>query len=181
MKEGLIRLTDEKDIFYDSIERVYRYRQHCPQCNVALPKCMCYNDLDLLLNDIDDGISDFTCSSKCALIIGEWDELEEAMLASDVHKDMSDLIRTLSDEQMKEYLKKEYEGCNIYIDWDKRTRENMITMLKENNLREDILEFFDVSRGKSIEELTEEEASKVLTILTEDGDFDAPHGDYCNT
>jgi len=23
MKEGLIRLTDEKDIFYDSIEKVY--------------------------------------------------------------------------------------------------------------------------------------------------------------
>lgn len=79
MKEGLIRLTDEKDVFYDSIEKVYRYRMRCPNCSKVGVNCRCYQDLDALLSDIGEGLADFTCSAKCALIIGDWDELDEAM------------------------------------------------------------------------------------------------------
>ena len=82
MKEGLIRLTDERDIFYDSIEKVYRYRMHCPNCGITIKNCMCYHDLDRLLDDIDEGIADYTCSAKCALFLGEWDELGEAKQAA---------------------------------------------------------------------------------------------------
>jgi hypothetical protein len=52
-------------------------------------------------------------------------------------------------------------------------------MLEENNLIGDMLEYFNISRCKSIEELSEEEARKVFDLLTEDGDFDFPGGDEC--
>ena len=179
MKNGLIRLTNEKDIFYDSIEKIYRYRMHCPKCG-ALGICKCYDqDLDGLRDDIDDGIADYTCSSKCALIIGKWDKLAEAMQSVGIYKDASDLIKKVSDAQIKKYLKKEYDGCHIFIDWDKRTHEDILTMLEENNLIGDMLEYFNISRGKSIEELSEEESRKVFDLLTEDGDFDFPGGKEC--
>lgn len=41
MKDGLIRLTNEKDIVYDSIGKTYRYRMHCPKCG-AIGICKCY-------------------------------------------------------------------------------------------------------------------------------------------
>lgn len=30
MKEGFVRITGMPDVFYDSIEKLYRYRMHCP-------------------------------------------------------------------------------------------------------------------------------------------------------
>ena len=81
MKEGLIRLKNEKNIFYDSIEKVYRYRMHCPMCGKIITPCQCYHDLYRLERDIDDGIADYTCSSKCSLMGNEWEELGEAMQA----------------------------------------------------------------------------------------------------
>ncbi len=120
MKEGLIRLTDEKDIFYDSVEKVYRYRVHCPNCGKVANNCQCYMHLERLLADIDGGLADFTCSAKCALLFGDWSELSEAMQEAGLH-------------------------------------------------------------GKELEDLTEEEADRILEILTADGDFDYPCGRECET
>lgn len=106
MKEGLIRLTDKKDVFYDSIEKVYRYRQHCPNCGVVLPKCQCYEDLDLLLMDIDDNIADVCCSSKCCLLMGGFDELDEAMQELSLERDVNLALTELTDEQRIEAVKK---------------------------------------------------------------------------
>jgi len=117
MKEGLIRITDEKDIFYDSVEKVYRYRMHCPSCGKVVPICRCYQDIEELLMNIDEGIANYTCSSKCTLLIGEWDEIDEAMQTLGLYPDIS--------------------------------------------------------------ELTEEQASQVLTILTENDDVDYPPGKDC--
>lgn len=124
MKEGLVKLKNENDVFYISNEKIYRYRMHCPKCGKEAKPCICYQDLEDLLGDIDDGIADFCCSSKCALLIGEWDELGEAMQAAG-----------LTD---------------------------------------------DIFCCPGIEDLTEEQAKKVLNILTEDDcDFDFLRGDAC--
>lgn len=32
MRHGLIRITGQPDLFYDSIQKEYRYRLHCPRC-----------------------------------------------------------------------------------------------------------------------------------------------------
>lgn len=181
MKEGLIRLTDEKDIFYDSIEKVYRYRMHCSYCDNVIPRCQCYHDLDKLLEDIDEGIADYACSYKCSLMGGEWDELEEAMCRAGIHKNTNDLIKTLSDEQIREYLTKEYDGHNICCCWDKYKRKNLLLVIKENRLEDEILEYFKISKGKTVEELTEEEAKKVVDILCDEYDFDFPRGEECAT
>lgn len=192
MKDGLIRLTDEKDIFYDSIERVYRYRQHCPQCNTVLKNCICYNDLDLLLNDIDDGISDYTCSSKCALLIGDFDELNEAMQEVGLEKDIKTALKELTDTQRVEHIQC-YQIEDVFVVLFSQGSSIPINHLKDPSTEEqieiimamgdakDVLYNNEIDIHPEIEDLTEEQASQVLTILTEDGGFDAPHGDYCNT
>ncbi len=179
MKEGLIRLTDEKDIFYDSIEKVYRYRQHCPQCGTKIDTCMCYNDLELLFSDIDDNISDYTCSAKCSLLAGDWDYLSDAMENVGCYRKASELIKNIPDNDIKEYLEGIFLGYGLKINLKEHTRDLMLTILKENQLEEDIIEHFEIDRGKSIEELTEDEAKEVLEMLTSDYDGDYPHGDFC--
>jgi len=79
MKEGLIKLIGEKEIFYDSVKKVYRYRMHCPNCGMVAKKCRYYHDLDNLLSDIDAGLANYTCSSICALLYGHFDEITDAM------------------------------------------------------------------------------------------------------
>ncbi len=179
MKEGLIRLTDERDIFYDSIERVYRYRQHCPNCGTKIDNCMCYNDLDLLLSDIDEGISDYTCSAKCALLVGDWEELSDAMEDVGCYRKASELIQNIPDNDIKEYLEGIFLGYGHKINFKEHTRDRMLIILKENQLEEDIIEHFEIERGKSIKELTDDEAKAVLEKLTSDFDEDYPHGDFC--
>lgn len=111
MKEGLIRLTNEKNIFYDSIERVYRYRIHCPNCGIIVPTCRCYNDLDLLLSDIYEKISDCYCSSKCLLLGGEWDEITYAMIECCI--DPETKIEDLTEKQAKEIKDILIEGADF--------------------------------------------------------------------
>ena len=181
MRNGLIRITGEKDIFYDSIEKVYRYRMHCPNCHKVIPQCMCYNDIGKLMNDIDDGIADFTCSSKCALLMGDWDELDEAMQHGGICKDANELIKGISDEDIIIFLNKEFKSMNLKIKFDNYIRKDLLVVINENQLEDGLLEELDISKGKSIEELTEEEALKVLNILTDDYDGDYPSGDFCNS
>jgi hypothetical protein len=190
MKEGLIRLTDEKDIFYDSIEKVYRYRMHCPNCGKVALNCQCYHDLDRLLGDIDDGIADYTCSAKCALLIGEWDELDEAMASAGLSKDLKTCLSQLTEAQSLEELKG-YDIESVLMELYNRGSDIPISHLK-NPTREEILEILwvmgdvkDILWNLGInyypepKDLTEEEASKVLDILTEDADFDYPSGEDC--
>jgi len=65
MKDGFIRITDEKNLFYDSVNRVYRVRMHCPNCGKD-SGCRCFDTLGKAEGFIDDGIP-FVCSSKCSL------------------------------------------------------------------------------------------------------------------
>jgi len=104
MKEGLIRITNEKNIFYDSIEKVYRYRQHCPNCSTIIDYCMCYSNLDLLYSDIDNGISEHTYSAKCALLAGDWDELPDAI--EDMGYEKGKPIKDLTEEEARKILEK---------------------------------------------------------------------------
>ena len=65
MKETLIRLTDEEDLFYDSEDRLYRYRMHCPQCG-KYSGCRCFDKLEKAENFAVEGMN-FLCSSRCFL------------------------------------------------------------------------------------------------------------------
>jgi len=67
MREGFIILTGKKDIFYDSLDRVYRVRMHCPHCT-KFSGCRCFDTLEKAEEFIEDGIP-FVCSSKCSLMI----------------------------------------------------------------------------------------------------------------
>jgi len=190
MREGLIRLTGEKDIFYDSIEKVYRYRMHCPQCGEVIKTCRCYQDLERLESDISDGIADYTCSSKCALLCGEWDDIDEAMQSLDLSKDLRTCLSQISEEILKEELNG-YSRISLLmklIQYDsempinhikKLTKEEMLDLLMIMGDGKDILWRNNISYYPDIKDLTEEDARKILNILTEDGDFDMPGGEEC--
>jgi hypothetical protein len=45
MKEGLIKITDTDNLYYDSITKQYKSKMHCPYCG-KLSGCWCYPDLD---------------------------------------------------------------------------------------------------------------------------------------
>lgn len=63
MKNCLIKLTGERDLFYDSKERLYRYRMHCEVCgNVS--GCRCFNTLEKA-EDFSTDKMDLICSYKC--------------------------------------------------------------------------------------------------------------------
>ncbi len=66
MKENLIRLTDEDNLFYDSEDRLYRYRMNCPYCG-KYSGCRCFPTLEKVEDFVENGVN-FLCSSKCFLI-----------------------------------------------------------------------------------------------------------------
>lgn len=192
-KQGLIRIQGEENIWYDSDEKVYRYRMHCPNCKVALP-CRCYQDLEALLGDIDDGIADFTCSAKCALLIGEWDELDEAMqeagLTGDLRKCLSKLTNEQLDDVIRGYdlddvLKALFDAkSNIPFSHLNQTlinREERVEIIFAMGDVKDVLWNHDISYYPEIESLTEDESRKLLDILNDGCDFDMASGEACET
>ena len=187
-KRWLIKIED--NIFYDSENRLYRYRQHCPNCGVLIPKCQCYEDLDQLLGDIDDDIADVCCSSKCCLLSGEWNDIDEAMQEAGFERDINLALTELTDEQRIEAIK-EYTLEGVFIALLEKGSEIPIGHLKNPSHSEqleilramgdakDILWNNDINIYPEIKDLTEDQASEILKILTADADFDYPHGDFC--
>jgi len=45
MINEFIKITDEDNLFYDSVKKEYRYRMHCPYCG-KYSGCWCYPELD---------------------------------------------------------------------------------------------------------------------------------------
>jgi len=102
LKDGLVRLKENENIFYDSVNGVYKYRMHCPECGKVIDYCRCYNDLHILYADIDEGIADYTCSARCCLLCGDWDEIEDALM--DVEFNKNTKLSNLSETQAQTIL-----------------------------------------------------------------------------
>lgn len=77
MIEGLIKITDEENMFYDSEERLYRCRMHCPSCG-DMSGCRCFETIEEAYEFIEGGC-DYLCSCKCYLDDVDECELGEAM------------------------------------------------------------------------------------------------------
>lgn len=116
-REGLIKLTDEDNIFYDSIEKIYRYRTHCPNCK-KVSGCRCFEDLE----DVEEASAsqlDFCCSSKCSidkLDPCEEERIKEIMLLLNIEKDIKDLTEDeaslIIGELIDEYDSLDYDYIN---------------------------------------------------------------------
>ena len=189
-KQWLIKLTNEDNLFYDSEEKVYRYRMHCPHCG-KVSGCICYNDLETAELDVNE--VDVCCSAKCCLEGGEWDELDEALQAVGLEKDLKQLLSNLTDSQLKEAYK-DYEISTIVDVLYALKSDIPLSHLKNPNKEEaieiiiamgdakDILWNLGISYYPEIKDLSEEDARKVISILTEDADFDNyPRGDFCKS
>ena len=192
MKEGLIRLTDEKDIFYDSIEKVYRYRMHCPNCKQVISTCICYNDLDVLLMDIDERVADYTCSSKCTVLSwGMSEEVTEAMQELGFEKDLRECLKQLTDTQRMEHFQcyTIEEVFKILVLHDSNipiihlkdpTTEEQIEIIIAMGDAKDVLDNNEISYRPDLKDLTEEQAGLITDNLSDNDAFDYPHGDACN-
>jgi len=193
MKEGLIRLTNEKDIFYDSIEKVYRYRMHCPNCKTVISTCICYNDLDVLLMDIDEGVADYTCSSKCTVLSwGMSEEVAEAMRELGFEKDLKECIKQLTEDQLFEELKAyKYSLEEVVASLIRSDSVIPVSHLKKPTYEEQIeiimaigdvrqsLENHKIQIFPELNDLTEEQTRLITEYLSDNDNFDYPHGDMC--
>ena len=63
MKEGLIKITGEDNLYYDSITKQYKYAMHCPQCG-RYSGCWCYPDFEST-PIWDNECPDVYCSDRC--------------------------------------------------------------------------------------------------------------------
>lgn len=64
MSRGLVKVTGEDDLFYDSIEKVYRYRMHCPRCG-RYSGCRCFQTLEAVDDALFHNPPSMHCSCRC--------------------------------------------------------------------------------------------------------------------
>lgn len=189
MKDGIVQLMCDKNIFYDSNMNLYRYRMHCPECG-KLGECRCYEKLDMLMDDIEEGIADFTCSAKCCLINGDWDELEDAMEEIGLEMNIKESLSKLTSEQSFKALK-EFDTTQILLallsvgsdltfsEIKNPDHQKRLQILWEMGEAEDVLIENDIDYLPKCEDLTEKESQDILEILTDGAEFDCPAGEEC--
>ncbi len=213
-KQWLIKLTGEDNLFYDSEEKVYRYRNHCPTCG-TVSGCQCFKDLETAEEATFEDL-DYCCSSKCVLIynkeeggVDDIDAIYEAMTTLGIRKGLTELtyqevlkvIRELDKREAKELLNRLKAGKSINrrelssylarehlgyrVPYTMLMHEDLIKVLQFANT-EDLLILenlhdimVDIGINKKVEDVTEEEAQKILNLCEFDGD--APLGESCNS
>ena len=149
MREGLIKITDENNLFYDSVERLYKYRMHCPYCG-KVSGCRCFDTLEEAEDFIVDG-SEFRCSAKHSLmmLIDEWE------LKGDIGCTMKDMGKGKYDLLAPFWLRFINQTVRYYISvW--RIKWYVF---------------------KYIGHISEKDAYKVLDVM--DLDYDAVEGESC--
>lgn len=185
--EGTIKLTAEDNLFYDSIERVYRYRMHCPQCGKP-SGCRCFPDLEEAETATMDAC-DYACSSKCSVLYAYENndsQIEEALECLDLKKSIKDLteeetaliipfLYTQDKNVVRDFI--DIFGINKHFtQLNHSDRMKIIESFEEYDIR-DACDSLSIEMKKPIEDLTDEEARKVIEIS--DIDFDSPGGEYC--
>ncbi len=185
--EGIIKLTNEDNLYYDSIEKVYRYRMHCPKCGKP-SGCRCFPDLEeaetATMEDCD-----YACSSKCSVLYAYENndsQIEEALQGLGFKRPIKELTDEETSLIMPFLYKSDKESVIDAIDFleinkhvsqlDHSDRMKIIEYFEEYDIL-DACDSLSIEMQKSIEDLTEEEARKVIELA--DIDFDSPGGDYC--
>ncbi len=66
MKNGLIKITDTDNLYYDSNTKQYKSRMHCPYCGKP-SGCYCYKDFDSVPL-FEEEFPNFHCSNRCFVL-----------------------------------------------------------------------------------------------------------------
>lgn len=182
-KLWLIKLTGEDNLFYDSEEKVYRYRMHCPYCGKA-SGCQCYEDMEEAECDEANEIN-YSCSAKCSLMFGEWEGVDMAMGEAKIRWRASELPESDA-RKLFEHLK-ETEVLAAMQDLSIFKHKRDLTIEERCSIIEHFGEGLEehasthgIDMRKDIKDLTEDEARKVLGIVAEECEApDAPMGEVC--
>jgi len=74
MKEGLVKITDTDNLYYDSITKQYKYKMHCPYCGKH-SGCWCFPDFDSV-PIFEEEFPNTYCSDR-HFVLGESDSVGE--------------------------------------------------------------------------------------------------------
>lgn len=114
-REGLIKLTGEDNLFYDSIEKVYRYRMHCPRCK-KLSGCQCFEDLEdaeySSMHELDY-CDTYRCTLKELIDYKNYD-IDRIMFLLDIKKNINDMTE-LDAENIIEEISQEIDIDDEYL------------------------------------------------------------------
>jgi len=151
--ESMIKVGD--NIFYDSLDRVYRYRMHCEICG-RVSGCRCFESLEEA-EDFSISGMDTMCSGKCYVV---YMLNEDHELVEDTMKEMGTI--SLSDSLKSGYIPRFMKPCHVTI------------------LR--IINFFTIWRFKwyflkYFNKISYDDAIKVIDEM--DIDYDNMQGDSC--
>jgi len=114
-REGLIKLTGEDNLFYDSIEKVYRYRMHCPRCR-KISGCQCFEDLEdaeyASIHELDY-CDTYKCTLREIIDYGNHD-IERIMSSLEIKKNINNLTEKEAENIIDE-ISQEIDMDDDYI------------------------------------------------------------------
>ena len=106
MKEGLIKITDTENLYYDSITKQYKFGMHCPYCGKH-SGCWCFPDFECIPL-FEEEFPNTYCSDR-HFVLGESDSVE------DIASEMGITIKLTMEEWnaskiVKALMETDYDG-----------------------------------------------------------------------
>ena len=110
MKDGMIKLTGETNLYYDSITKQYKSAMHCPQCG-KYSGCWCYPDFDSLPLWEED-YPNIYCSDRC-FVLDQKDDLNE--IATEIKITIKHTMEEWNASKIIRILMEEYDGDDLVV------------------------------------------------------------------
>jgi len=110
MKDGLIKITDTDNLYYDSESKQYKYQMHCPHCGKH-SGCWCFPDFDCIPL-FEDEFPNLYCSDRHFVLGCDYSNLAE--IADMLHITIKPTMEEWNASKIVKILMDEIE----YMDWD---------------------------------------------------------------
>lgn len=109
MKDGLIKITGEDHLYYDSITKQYKSTMHCPHCR-KYTGCWCYPDYESV-SLWDEEYPNACCSDRC-FVLGLISDMQ------DIADDLGITIKPTMEEWNAHKIVKAYMADMEQTDFD---------------------------------------------------------------
>ena len=110
MKDGMIKLTGETNLYYDSITKQYKSAMHCPQCG-KYSGCWCYPDFDSLPIFDEDYPNVYCCDVH--FVFDQKDDLNE--IAAEIGITIKPTMEEWNASKIVRILMEDYDGDDFVV------------------------------------------------------------------